>query len=399
MTTEMTAFGEGVESVSTVCLWGAVLLRSPSAVRSPRQRGLWLAVATAAVAMTLSLPSVNRLIAGWGGPSHAVALTKNLFGVVSAGAVLYFVAVTTGSRYLRFWSHWGVAATLAGLLLLDAAGEAPMYLSTSDSSLPSLVYWLLLIAAHLLANTACVYVCWRYGGMDAPLLLRSSLRLFGTGSALAGLYWIGHLVSLFTTVDWITSNQPVVMGAHALFRAAAILAPTVDAVRRTAADIRTTWSLRPLWRDLTDAVPHVALTRSRPRTLEIVWPLVPWKLLAYRKVIETRDAILVLQNYVDPTVLDLARDFVATLGIPEARRDAAVLACVLREARQAKLAGGPSYEAGTSPAGLLGLGSGDLADEKTFLLYVTKAYESSALEGFSARVCKETLRAPSTDGP
>lgn len=58
MAADLTAFGNWLALPSVVCLWAAVLLRAPGALRSPQQRGLWLAVATAAAAMTLNLPEV-----------------------------------------------------------------------------------------------------------------------------------------------------------------------------------------------------------------------------------------------------------------------------------------------------------------------------------------------------
>jgi hypothetical protein len=53
---DLAQFGENLELVSTAALWVAVHLRSRAAVRFPRRRGLWLGVATAAIAMTLNLP-------------------------------------------------------------------------------------------------------------------------------------------------------------------------------------------------------------------------------------------------------------------------------------------------------------------------------------------------------
>ncbi|MEV0373304.1 hypothetical protein AB0I10_26400 [Streptomyces sp. NPDC050636] len=157
-------------------------------------------------------------------------------------------------------------------------------------------------------------MCWRYGRSTAPPLLRSSLRLFGLGTALAGRYWIGHVVRLFTSADWVLPGMVIVMGAHALLRAMAILVPTFAAVCRAIADVRTVWCLWPLW------------------------------------------------------------------------REAAVLACVMREARRSKLAGLPQRPFPIVPLGLDSNDSNDVRDEKAFLLQATEEYESSLIKTFGRRL-------------
>ncbi|MFH8399629.1 MAB_1171c family putative transporter [Streptomyces anulatus] len=363
------------ESVGTILLWAAVLLRAPFVFRSPQQRGLWLAVATAVAAMTLNLPPVVTVISDQFGQGHTVGLARNVCGVVSAAAVLYFVAEMTARPRLRRWYLRGACGVLAALLVIDTANEESHdHAVTAAEGSPLLAsYWLLLIATHLVTNALCVHMCWRYGRVGEFRPLISGLRLFGTGTALAGLYWMGQLVLLFFPVNWITVCQPFLMEAHGLLRAAAILVPAATAVRCIYADITIVWRLWPLWRELTEAVPvAVTLTKSRPRVLEILWPPVPWKIFVYQKVIETRDAILVLHNHVGPTLVDEAHDFVSTLNIPEVRRDAAVLAYVLHEACRMKPMSGPS-RARAVPASPAWLDHGDFTSEVLFLLDVTRA--------------------------
>ncbi|MFJ8949976.1 hypothetical protein ACIRL3_11015 [Streptomyces sp. NPDC102384] len=82
-------------------LWIAVVLRSPAGLRSAPQRAVWLAVATAAAAMTLDLPSVIAM-ATRHSEANAVAMLRNVLGILSAGAILYFVAQATADlRRLR----------------------------------------------------------------------------------------------------------------------------------------------------------------------------------------------------------------------------------------------------------------------------------------------------------
>ncbi|MEU9146517.1 MAB_1171c family putative transporter [Streptomyces sp. NPDC048349] len=383
MAADLTAFGNWLAVPSVVCLWIAVLLRAPGALRSPQQRGLWLAVATAAAAMTLNLPDVVAYAMTRGaGYAHTIGLVRNFIGVFSAGAVLYFVAAAAGGSRLRFVSWTATVGWLAALVALDAAAPAhgTHTMPPVGDPVPSLAYWLVLISAHVVANTVCVALCWRYSRRTESRGLAAGLRLFGLGTALAGLFWLAYLLKALFGSTWAMPALPLLMNVHGLLRAAAILVPTLFTFRRTAADIATAWRLWPLWRDLVQAVPHVALNKPRAgRMVELLWPPVPRNLLVYRKVIETRDAILILGEYVAPGALEDARGRVAGRGVPEQRRTAAALASVLKDARRAKLAGIPGQPG--EPAGLelpaaiqTSAEGGDLAQEARFLVDVAHEY-------------------------
>ncbi|WP_329377178.1 hypothetical protein OG625_06445 [Streptomyces sp. NBC_01351] len=387
MAADLTAFGNWLAVPSVVCLWIALLLRAPGALRSPQQRGLWLAVATAAAAMTLNLPDVVAYAMRRGPDyAHAIGLSRNFIGVLSAGAVLYFVAATTRGRRLQLASCVATVGWIAALLALDAAAPAhgSHTMPPVGDPVPSLAYWLVLISAHLVANTVCVALCWRYSRRTESRGLAAGLLLFGLGTALAGLFWFAYLLKGLFGSTWAMPALPLMMNLHGLLRAAAILVPTLFLFRRGAADIATAWRLWPLWRDLVQAVPHVALNKPRAgRVVELLWPPVPRNLLVYRKVIETRDAILILGEYVAPGALEQARGQVAGRGVPEQRRTAAALASVLREARQAKLDGLPG-QAGEAAALELPAAiqttkaDGDLADEAAFLVDVAQEYAAAA---------------------
>ncbi|MEU9299946.1 MAB_1171c family putative transporter [Streptomyces sp. NPDC048269] len=383
MAADLTAFGNWLSVPSVVFLWIAVLLRAPGALRSRQQRGLWLAVATAAAAMTLNLPDVVAYaMSREAAYAHTIGLVRNLIGVLSAGAVLYFVAAATGRRRLQLASWTATAGWLTALVALDLAAPAhgTHTMPPVGDPVPSLAYWLVLISAHLAANTICVSLCWRYSRRTESRGLAAGLRLFGLGTALAGLFWLAYLLKALFGSTWAMPALPLMMNVHGLLRAAGILVPTLFTFRRTAADIATAWRLWPLWRDLVQAVPHVALNKPRAgRVVELLWPPVPRNLLVYRKVIETRDAILILGEYVSPGALELARGQVAGRGVPEQRRTAAALASVLKEARRTKLDGLPGQPGDAAGLELTAAiqtsdESGDLADEARFLVDVAQEY-------------------------
>lgn len=376
MTHDSAALGAGLQLPSVLLLWIAVLLRAPSGLRSAAQRGVWLAVVTAAAAMTLDLPSVLHE-ATRHSEANVVAGARNALGVLSAGAVLYFVAqATTDVRHLKTALSITVSSVLSVLLLLDVAAEPHLHIAVPATGppTPSMLYWLVLISMHLVANTLCVLMCLRYSATSGNRSLAVSLRLFGLGTGLVGVYWLGYLVRVTTGGRWPLPWLPLLMDLHGVLRAMAILVPTFFLLRRALADIAVAWRLWPMWNDLVAAVPHVALAKPRHRIWDVLWPRVPYHVLAYRRIIETRDAILALTDYVS-----LAHSSLSPGSTPSydatADLDAEALADVVKGARNAKLQG-----SGPAPH-TVSLSSSDskgLAGERAFLLRMAKAYRSAS---------------------
>ncbi|WP_406134537.1 MAB_1171c family putative transporter [Streptomyces sp. NBC_01089] len=372
MTHDAATLGSELELPSVLLLWIAVLLRAPSGLRSAAQRGVLLAVATAAAAMTLDQPSVLHEAAHHS-EANVVAAARNAIGVLSAGAVLSFVAqVTAEGRRLQTAIVLAAGAIVALLLVLDLAAEPHLKIGipTSGAPHPSLVYWLVLMSTHLAANALCVSMCLRYGATSAHRSLTLSLRLFGLGTALVEVYWLGYLLRVTTDADWPLPWLPLLMNLHGGLRALAILVPTYSAFRRAVSDIAAAWRLWPMWHDLVMAVPHVALTSPRHRIWDVVWPRIPYHMLAYRRIIETRDAILALTDHGLPPQAPPRRRRPSA----EASGDIAALAAAVKSARDAKLRG---LDPAPCTPRFNSTGRTDLAGERAFLLHMVRAYRSA----------------------
>lgn len=171
----------------------------------------------------------------------------------------------------------------------------------------------------------------------------------------------------------------LLMDLHGALRAIAILVPTFSLFRRGLSDIAVTWRLWPMWNDLVTAVPHVALVKPRHRIWDVLWPGVPYRVLAYRRIIETRDAILALTDYISPASSSHGK---RPKRHAASDLDAESLADAVKSARNAKLQG-------AAPArpteGGYSSGSRDLAGERVFLLRMAKAYRSASPHGDADR--------------
>jgi hypothetical protein len=94
-----------------------------------------------------------------------------------------------------------------------------------------------------------------------------------------------------------------------------------------------------LWRDMTNTAPNVVFPHhSRVRRLLTV----PGQLSLYRRVIEIRDAIIILCNYTTPEVVQAAERHVSQADVPEDHRNAAITACWLATARDRRRQGYPA---------------------------------------------------------
>ncbi|WP_317441111.1 MAB_1171c family putative transporter [Streptomyces collinus] len=377
METELARYGSAIALPAVICLWVAASVRAPSAVRSREQRGVWLAVVSAAAAMTLNLPSVVNYVARDAASGHVVSLVRNCIGALSAGAVLYFVASATGRHRLRVMALVSTVLCPGVLLVLD--GLAPPH--TSHSFLadrytsPSITYWLVLIVAHLLADSACSLVCWRYGRRARGGTLSVSLLVFGVGTFFVGLYWVVLLSEILLRNRWGVGITPLLMSIHGFLRAAALLVPFFTSFLRAVQDSIAAWRLWPLWHDLVTAVPNVVLSPPQGRVEELIHPAAPRGLLVYRKVIEIRDAILVLKDYAGHCdIPDCRDDHSAKAELSESGQPAVFLAHLIKRARQAKMDRKPELPTSFS---LGALGSDDLDEEKRFLLDVARAYLNS----------------------
>lgn len=360
-----TELADQVGVCTVITLWIALALRAGPALRLPNQRGLWLTVFAATIAITLFQPKVVDRFTALGVGAHTVSLTRNLIGVLSAGLVLVFIVDSTRARHQRVTVILGLVTALGSLLALDLLGvdQTAAPASAQGPATPSSLYWLILVVAHLAGDAAAVVVCWPYSLRTDDRDLVWSLRLFAMGSVLALVFWSGYLYHLYVPDQDLLPYLSVIISVHGLFRAASLLVPTATAVARSMTALRTVWRLWPLWRDLVAAVPQVSLAGPQRTRLEAVLrPRSSWALQAHRQIIETYDALLELQQYVRPGAYDTAHLEAGRAGMRGDRLTAAALAGALGEARQAKLAGAapsdpcplPGVDRG-SPATLLAI--------------------------------------------
>lgn len=371
-------------TVVLALLWVVAVWRAPSAIRSSKQRTLWIAIAALTLSMTLRRPAIMHAIDSGTGVVNLSTLLKQFLGVTAAAAVLEFVYVIA-----RPLSRAGVrrrvataGATMAVLAVLFAF--VPRHTETTDffedsaGSVPATAYllvWLSYLATAMVMATPLFWGSSRHAGAG---WLRTGLRLLGAGTAAGVAYALsraGYLVLRLTGAagpgsDAVASTVTDTMKLTAI---CLILigssVPAVGVAWRAAQHWRYLRTLRPLWRDLTEAVPEVVLGEELHRR--------ELRMRLHRRVVEIRDAILALQPYVSAAQRDAA-----DAAAPAARRDLAE-ACWIETARRAKLAGVvPHVTVQRRDAGSAADDALDLGAEAQWLRRIEAARADSVVQEF-----------------
>jgi hypothetical protein len=99
--------------------------------------------------------------------------------------------------------------------------------------------------------------------------------------------------------------------------------------------------LYPMWKALCTALPQIALDPPRPRVADALLPQ-DSQLRLHRRLVEIRDGLLILRDWVDSSDLDHIRAEIAETEVPADQADAAFTACWLEVALAAHQAGAPS---------------------------------------------------------
>ncbi|MDH6119516.1 hypothetical protein ABH930_004273 [Kitasatospora sp. GAS204A] len=328
-------------------LWLVTAWRLPAAVRNPRQRTLWTAFAALAVSITLGLPAITDWVDTASGVHNVVMVIKHLIGLVACDGVLAFVTATTrpeSAPRLRRLQLAVLFAAQAGLVvsfcLLRHTVEVADFFQDYPGSVPVAVYELT-FAGYL--GSAMGFASWLFGTSArraAAGWLRTGLRVLGAGTTAGFCYAALRVCQVVLQLD----DRPMFLRASLLYDiewtaiALILLGSSIPAVGSAWTALRawrTARRLRPLWAALTTAVPEVVLTAPLGRSPRV---------LLHRRVIEIRDASLVLAGYADEEL----RERVARQA--GADRPELAEALLLRACGAQKLAGRfPGHQAAPQP--------------------------------------------------
>lgn len=320
--------------VVPVVFWAGGLARAPSAIHERERRPLCAALVAFAVALTVNVPAVYVRVDGWLGTPNVADLVEHVFGMVGVFAVLVTLShlgTRSGAHARRTWTAWGwarlavLAAAVGASVVLFLSARLPVetaHFTDEYGRLPVIAaYWSITLAYFGVALVELAQMVVTRGAQAARPALRIGLRIVGVGVILGVVYSAIKVVELVLDEDTQAGPirhatdrlDPIVLVTGAIVIGAGLLLPAVDTtwhhigagVRDRAALLR----LRPLWLDLTDAMPEVVLGERPSLWADLCGHDPAFRL--YRRAIEIRDVALAVR--VGEAVPTLAPDQVAAL--------------------------------------------------------------------------------------
>jgi hypothetical protein len=319
-------------------LWGVVLVRLPTVFRDAKQRALWATWFTLALCKLTALPSVNAKLLVL---TSSAPIIPHILGIVSAFFLLRFISLITDlyATRTRAATYQLVAACVVTLLLVVLFVLSPNGIETRDRELltaalpgPVVAYWVVLdtYLGGILASATAQF--WRMSRAAKPGALRTGLRCIVVGLLLNFTYAVqkvvlvvAHALGATVPIGVLGPTFDGLRAAGVLLALAGALVPATGWVRTIARAYRSLRALHPLWQTMRRAFPDIILFSPR-RALVERFGVDDVHLRLYRRVIEIRDGMLVLRDYLPAgagaeatTLLDLRRpDYLDRAALAEA---------------------------------------------------------------------------------
>lgn len=362
--------------IPAVAAWLAVLYKLPALRRRSEDaaiRAFWLSLLFLALALTVLIPSVAVDVDAISHVANVSRLLGNGLVLVASWQVQVFLFYLNyrapEARPRAAQAGW---ALLTALILMSVLfGLAPVHQESINfwqryGRAPFILEYRIVFLAYLgLALFNVVRLGDRYGRAADRPALALGLRMVAIGGVL-GLIYVAHesariLALAFAWHNAFLESDTVTRVLIASSIVLMVVGATIPAwgnragipqLYRWVARYRSCRRLYPLWRDVCQALPEIALLRPSSSIADIL-TIRDLEFRLYRRVVEIRDGQLALRSYVEPWIAEYARDLCHEKELPaettERITEAAVLAAALHAQRLGHL--GHTPHVSTSPIG------------------------------------------------
>ncbi|MEU4218207.1 MAB_1171c family putative transporter [Actinoplanes sp. NPDC026623] len=291
-------------------------LKLPHAVRNPDRpalRALCVMLGTFGLAFIVTAPPVTPAVSAALGVPNAGRLIGNALTLISAGALqamMLYLAHTAAEAWPRVRLRLIVlAVALTGMtvaLLSAHTKEDPNFVSGHPGYPPIVIYELFYLGYLSLALTDLLTFSIRYARY-AEGALRAGMRVVSAGAVFGIFYFVYRVALLFGGfAHWTGGDEStisaVLAGISGILVAIGATLPLWGKYAalpwRRGRQLLSYHRLAALWDTLHNAVPEVALTSEQAMTGSYRRGEIGIRL--YRRVIEIRDAQLILRAHSDP---------------------------------------------------------------------------------------------------
>ncbi len=399
--------GEMVSAILVVALWGYLLVKLRALhwrLHDAAQRANCLSLFAVSLSMTVFHPPVYRAIDRIVGVPNSARLLGNSLGVIGAWAFQPVVMrlLHYGERKRGVFGSAGLmVGTIVTMAVLFSRAsvpiEAPTDFQVRYSTAPYIAEYRLILLLYIGLLISQLFSRSLRNRQVVRSIPRSYLRLqarvqtigWGLGTAYAGLECGYIVLALLGIVP--PHSYPTAL-AYALFAGGciALVSGGLLGVYRWGEQYRAYRLLYPLWRDLYEATPDIALDPPRSAYADAL-TFRDLDLRLYRRVMEIQDGVAMLQRYTTAGMRDRARAVCDTVGIAKNDAPVCVEAIVWAAAVQAKQRGWRVPIPVTTP---VTRGVVDLDAELHYLQSVARAYRRLAPR--AASLVDEILDAPAS---
>lgn len=375
--------------------WIAALLRLPSLLRRSstlEQRAFCLALCGLAAGLTSQVPPVYRALGKLSGvPNFGVPVGHGLVLIAAwaASAMLLYstyspaLGIRRANRRLVVLTV-GLCAMVVLFSLVPAQKQTLEYVKTYGRLSLVTEYYLIYLALLGLAAGDIARLCWRYGRLAQRDVLRLGLQLVAVSAVIAMLYVLYKGTNVIANRlearvplgdETVISRTTIVVGTLLVTAGTSVSrwGPRlgVDRLYVWIRHFRSYHRLSPLWRDLQEVTPEIALyPPASSRADAIAVRDLHFRL--HRRVIEISDGLLSLRPFLDADVATRARQAALGAGAAGDELETVVEAAVVTAGIAAKTSG-QATAAAASTARLHGDPSGEVA----WLERVARAYARS----------------------
>ncbi|GGM79183.1 hypothetical protein GCM10012275_57220 [Longimycelium tulufanense] len=365
-----------------VLCWTVVVVRI-SALRSPRQRPVWFTLLTLGLGVTMLQSGLSRALNRLTGiPLSSLVsglLAVSLVTALLAFAVRVWQGTDTGpAPWQRL--RMGYALATAVVMSVSFAFTVMHDVPARDRFLPPVgtfnaltVYWLTYLSYMFVVNVWATVLFWRELPRVRSWLVRTAVLLLALATTVIVVYSGTRVAAVFSTTPELIRLGLLLSSTYFVLVALGCSVAAIEPLAQGAVSWWHCTKLYPLWRNLCHAVPHVALQKPRGWFLDVL-AVRNGQLRLHRRLIEIRDGLLVLRDWVTPADLERIDAAVTGAGLNGDGAESARTACWLQVAIHAKQVGNPRIA--TEPLDLARHGGSDADSELRWLRAVAKEWRS-----------------------
>ncbi len=388
------------KSAILVVLWATVIWRAPAIRRSARSRSLWLTLACLALALTYDLPSVIRELDRVSHVTDLATVVKHVLGVAACANLLDWVVSSVNPPREPWFVRRRrlIAATAAlgliSLFFLTPRVETVDFAVSAAGNLWAIAYLVLfeLYLAFAMSLACGMFVtAWN----DARSgFLRTGIALLVAGTAVGVAYALARSAALIASLS--TGSMPNGDGgATSLTDAVQVVAialillglavPACEAGWRRVRRSLALLDLRPLWHEVTSAIPSTKLLDHPTLREDLIGPEAGLRLV--RRVAEIRDCTVQLREYVPDEHWRLIQQRLDEAGLTGEEKDATAEACWIAAGLRIWRQQRPSPETMALAAPSIPAGGGfNLEQDLKWLRAVAKARRTRLVADIAAHI-------------